>query len=186
MIPKSCGSPCVACKAVSSVRRTESLLSKTKSLSLLMVRPAAEYGQPYATTVHPSWHSGLGKCHGKPSILDSTLAFSFVLKHCAAARRAATDLWIQQEIPWAYLVHSSAQTWLSCPHVQDGICALVHGAAGSWVSAGGAFPSALHFEWGHAHQFCLAFTPRGNQSGHFIYPFGLFVFSTDRHCPLRL
>lgn len=99
MIPESCGSPCVACKAVSAVRRAKPLLRKTKSLSLLMVRPADEPGQPCAPTVHPLWHSGLGKRHRKPSILDSTLAFSFVLGHCAAARRAARDLWVQQEIP---------------------------------------------------------------------------------------
>jgi len=109
------------------------------------------------------------------------------------ARRAATDLWVQQEIPRAQLVHSSARTRLSRPRAQAGsrnrwagLCALGCSAAGSWVGAGRAVLSALRLERGCACPFCLVFTTRGNQSGHFIYPFGLFVFGTDRHCPLRL
>lgn len=77
----------------------QSLCSRKQSLPFLMIRQAAEYGQPCATAVHPSWHFGFRKHHGKLSILDSTLMrVFFMLKHCAAARRAATNLWIQQEI----------------------------------------------------------------------------------------
>lgn len=99
-----------------------------KSLSLLMIRQAAEYGQPCATAVHPSWHFGFRKHHRKLSILDSTLVRGFfMLEHSAAARRAATNLWIQTEVHsfhvpvsrLAHLIGRLASAVLAAGRVQE-------------------------------------------------------------------